>query len=798
MRNTNLKHLLFSVIIMLCFSQNVFSQGKNTISGYVKDADNGETLIGVSVYVDKLKNGVVTNPYGFFSISLPADVYKITFSYVGFNSVTKEIDLSNESQKVDITLSALNQQLEEVVVTGEREDANVTNIEMSVQKLGIQTIKKMPALLGEVDIIKSIQLLPGVSTVGEGASGFNVRGGGVGQNLVLLDEAPVFNTSHLFGFFSVFNPDAVKDVKLIKGGIPAQYGGRLSSILDVRMKEGNINRFEGQGGIGALFSRLTLEAPIVKDKASFIVAGRRSYADVLAGPFLSEDLEGSKFNFYDLTAKANWRINDKNTLFVSGYLGADVFNASGLFGFDWGNTTASLRWNHLFSEKLFSNVTAFYSKYDYKLNFGDAGDDSFNWEAQIETYNVKPEFTYYLNSKNTITFGGQSTLYKFRPGKITASTEGDVIASELEALQGWENALYIGNEQNIGDRVTLKYGIRASSFTQLGSTTTFEYGEPEIPGYSRPFILSSAKTYGDWEPITTYWNLEPRFGMKVQLNNVSSIKASYNRMAQYVHLISNTTASSPLDVWHPSSKNVKPQIADQVAIGYFRNFKNNTYEFSIETYYKDISQMVDYAADANLLLNPFLEGDIIDAKGRAYGAEFLVRKNKGKLNGWASYTLARSEIKAENINNNEWYPARFDQTHNLKVVAFYDFNKKWSISSNFTYVSGTPATFPTNTYSVQGYFVPHNDGDVRNNSRIPDYHRLDLSVTLTPQKERKWKNYESYWVFSLYNVYGKKNPFSIYFNPNSDRVAYGQASNQATRLSVIGTIIPSVSYNFKF
>ncbi|MEH0156594.1 TonB-dependent receptor [Limibacter armeniacum] len=793
---------LFSSIFIPCIlllSLPLHAQKKTTVSGYIKDDATGESLIGVSVYIKELKAGAITNPYGFYSITVEPGKYTLTFSYVGYTSTEQQIDLSQSNQSVDVRLNAADEQLDEVVVTGEREDANIANVEMSVEKLNIKTIQKMPALLGEVDIIKSIQLLPGVSTVGEGASGFNVRGGGVGQNLVLLDEAPVYNSSHLFGFFSVFNPDAVKDVKLIKGGIPSQYGGRLSSILDVRMKEGNDNQFSGQGGVGLIFSRLTLEAPIVENKASFIIAGRRSYADILAQPFLSDDLKNSVFNFYDVTGKVNWNINEKNKVFLSAYLGRDVFEAADLFGFNWGNSTVSARWNHLFNEKLFFNTTAFYSNYDYKLSFGN-DDDSFNWKANIQTYSVKPEFTLYANTNNTLTFGANSILYKFSPGETqTVVANNEIPPYILPEMYGVESAAYIGNEQNINKSISLQYGLRLSTFSYLGETTTYEFAAPEKPGYGREPIASSAQSYEQWESVKTYWNLEPRFSAKFQLNESSSIKASYNRTAQYIHLISNTSASSPLDIWYPSTKNVKPEIADQVALGIFKNLKNNMYETSVEVYYKDMSQLVDYVVDADLLLNEYIEGDLLESKGRAYGAEFYVKKTKGKFHGWTSYTLSKTERLTDDINNNEWYNARFDQTHNVRLVSFYDLNEKWSFSGSFTYVSGTPASFPTNTYEIQGYSPPHNPDDSRNNYRIPAYHRLDLSATLTPSKKNhRWKNYESYWVFSLYNVYNRRNPFSISFNPNSDRMPYGVTDNQATQLSIIGSVIPSVSYNFKF
>ncbi|OHX65655.1 TonB-dependent receptor [Flammeovirga pacifica] len=793
-----MRYLKLFIALIFVLSNQIFAQSEqHTISGYIKDDATGETLIGATIYSQDAKVGVISNPYGFYSLTLPEGKHNLLITFVGFQTFKKEIDLTS-NQKIDINLKGKDVELDEVIVTGEREDANVSEVQMSAQKLEIETILKLPALLGEVDVIKSIQLLPGVSTVGEGATGFNVRGGGVGQNLVLLDEAPVFNSSHLFGFFSVFNPDAVKDVKLLKGGIPAQYGGRLSSILDVRMKEGNSKQLKVQGGVGVIFSRLTVEAPIIKDKMSFLIGGRRSYVDILAGPFLEDDLQGSKFNFWDLTAKLNYDINENNKVFLSGYWGRDTFGTASLFSSSWGNVTGTFRWNHLFNEKLFSNVTAYISDYDYALGVNDVS-DSFNWESRIKTYSVKPEFTWYLGTKNTITFGGQSIIYDFAPGTTTAVSGGQELPPfSLQNQYGWENSIYIGNDQKISDKISLQYGLRLSAFTYMGPGTTYEYYPADEPNQRREPIPGSEKEYGDWEPIETHTNLEPRLAVKYQFNEKSSVKASYNRMAQYIHLISNTSAASPLDIWSPSTNNIPPQIGDQYALGYFRNFKDNMIEFSGEVYYKPIQFLLDYVDGADLLLNQNLEGDLLPSKGRAYGLELYVKKNTGKLTGWVSYTLARSEQATAGVNQGIYYPTRFDQTHNVTVSGFYEINKRWSLSANFNFVTGTPTTFPTNQIQVQGYSVPHNVDGVRNNQRIGYYHRLDLSATLNGKKkpDRRW---EHYWVFGFYNTYARKNPYSVYFQPQTERSPQGvPPPNQAIRLSVIGNIIPSVSYNFKW
>lgn len=777
------------LITLLCISSiTLFGQSKHTINGYLKDASNGETLIGANVYVKELATGSTSNEYGFYAISIPPGEYTLEYSYLGYQTVERKVTLS-DNIKIDIEFEAEGIALEEIVVKGEAENANVSETEMSTNKLDIATIQKMPTLLGEVEILRSIQLLPGVSSVGEGASGFNVRGGSIDQNLVLLDEAPVYNSSHLFGFFSVFNPDAVKDVKLYKGGIPSRYGGRLSSILDVRMKEGNSKNVALSGGVGAIFSRFAVEGPIVKDKASFIVAGRRSYADILARPFLNEDLDGSALNFYDLTLKANYKISDKDRLFLSGYFGRDNFVFGDQAGFNWGNQTATLRWNHLFSDKLFSNFTLYTSDYDYVISFGDDSQNRFDWDARIVNYSAKPEFSLFLAPNNIVRFGGQAIVYKFEPGNAVGISESEVLDISLDDKFALEGALFIENEVDLSPSLTVNYGLRWSYFNYTGEGLAYEFGEPSELGLRRPLLESSS--FDQWESIATYNNFEPRLSLKYQLSEDKSIKASYNRTAQYIHLISNTTASTPVDIWQPSTNNLEPQKADQVALGYFQNLKNNSFEFSAEVYYKRFIDLIDYIDGADILLNQLLEGDLLAGEGRAYGLELFFKKKTGAFTGWASYTLARSERRIDGINNNEWYASRFDQTHNLSLTTFYDLNERWSFSSNFALISGTPTTFPTSRFTQQGFIIPHNSFESRNNVRIPLYHRLDISATLQGKKNptRRW---QSEWVFSIYNVYSKRNPFSIYFRTGDTGIS------EAVRLSVIGNFIPSVSYNFKF
>lgn len=779
-----------SLFFSICFCCQLAAQSRVTLSGYVKDAGNGEGLIGVSVFVRETGAGVATNPYGFYSITLPSGEYTLIYSYVGYNKLERIITLDSD-QKLDVELGEATRQLEEVVISTGRDDENVKSIEMSVNKVEMKTIKKMPALLGEVDLIRSIQLLPGVSTVGEGSTGFNVRGGDISQNLVLLDEAPVYNSSHLFGFFSIFNPDAVKDVKLIKGGIGAQYGGRVSSILDVRMKEGNSKRREVSGGIGSIFSRLSYEQPFAKGKGSFIAAGRRSYIDVLAKPFLNRDLRSSKFYYYDLTTKVNYRLGEKDTFFASGYFGRDVFGGGG-FGFEWGNATATARWNRVFSNKLFMNLTAYYSNYDYSLGIGEETDaNAFNWSSRIISTSLKPDFTYYLSPNNQLTFGGQFIRYNARPANAVAISENERIDLSQEPKYADESALYIGNEQRIGERLSLQYGIRYSFFRSIGPGTYYDFVDIQ-PGFRKQPVFPG-NTFGKGEVAKFYGNWEPRFSMNVGVTNTASVKASYNRTAQYLHLLSNTAAASPLDVWTMSSPNIKPQQADQVALGWFQNFANNAYDFSVELYYKKLTNQIDYVPNSDLLLNPFVEGDLLFGKGRAYGAEFYVKKNKGKFNGWLSYTLARTERLVESINNDTWFPTRFDKPHNLSVVAIYDWSDLLSLSANFVVNSGTPATYATNRFEFNDWALPDNYYNARNNSRIGTYHRLDLSATLKSRK-KLFKVGEQEWVFSVYNAYNRRNPFSVFGRINEDNAL----KTEAIRYAVLGSIVPAITYNFKF
>lgn len=782
---------IFNLLLLLLTHTFAVAQSNFTLSGQIKDAGNGEDLIGVNIFIEETKTGINTNVYGFYSITLPEGNYTLSISYVGYQKITKVVNL-NQNIILNLELIEGGNVLDELVVTESRPDENVRSIEMSVNKVNIKTIRKMPALLGEVDLVRSILFLPGVSTVGEGASGFNVRGGAIDQNLVLLDEAPVYNSSHLLGFFSIFNPDMVKDVKLIKGGIPANYGGRVSSILDVRMKEGNNKKTEVAGGIGTIFSRLSLESPIVKDKGSFILALRRSYIDYLAKPFLRKELRKVKFYFYDFTAKANFQFNDKNTVYLSGYFGRDVFGEG--FGFDWGNATTTFRWNHIFNPKLFLNTSVYYSNYDYSIDFDQQerdNADSFFWFANIQNLSIKPDFTWYPNSSNTISFGGQSIFYRFEPGNANIIS-GDVEQNiSLPAKKATESSVYISNEQKIGYNFTLNYGLRYSNYNYFGTPFSYEFDQNGAPA-ERKALLKINNHSGN-ESIQQYGRLEPRLSFNWGLNRSTSIKLGYNHLAQYIHLLSNTTASSPLDVWTPSTNNIKPQISDQIALGLFKNFKNNQYESSVEVYYKTLKNQIDYTRNADLLLNPLVEGDLLNGIGRAYGAEFFMKKNQGKLTGWLSYTLSRTERKVDGLNNNQWFLSRIDKLHNLSLVTLYDITDRWSLGATFTYLTGTPASFPNSKYYWQGIAIPHNYYDERNSYRIPPTHRLDFSAT-RKNKHALFKKGESEWVFSIYNVYNRRNPFSVYVQQDPD----DPARTQAVQYSIFASILPAVTYNFTF
>ncbi|UOX33545.1 TonB-dependent receptor [Flavobacterium sediminilitoris] len=784
--------LLFITIFYLNSNQ---AQEKFSLSGTISDENTNETLIGVTIIIEELKTGTTTNEYGYYSITLPKGNYTVRYTYIGFEDKVEQISLQENIRK-NITIKESNVQLNEIIVTENQYKPNIEKPEMSVNKISVNTIKKMPAVLGETDVLKSILTLPGVTNAGEGQSGFNVRGGAVDQNLILLDEATIYNSSHLFGFFSVFNADAIKDLKLYKGGVPARFGGRVASVLDIYQKDGNSNKFHMNGGIGLISSRILAEGPIVKDKGSFLVAGRSSYAHL----FLKLSGNENSAYFYDLNTKLSYKLNDNNNLYVSGYFGRDVFSLSESFINTYGNSVLNLRWNHLFNDKLFSNLSLIYSDYYYGLTLDFVG---FNWDSGIKNYNLKYDFKHYLSNKTKLTYGINTVYYDFNPGKIepTGSDSG-INPEQLDKKYAFEPAIYIDAEQKITDKLAINYGLRYSMFYRLGSQEINIYENNQAVTYDEDLKIYEkatpigTKKYGKNETIASFDNLEPRLSIAYIIDENQSVKASYNRMSQYLHLISNTQSPTPLDVWAPSDNFLKPQILDQYAIGYQKNIKNGKYSFEIETFYKDVKNRLDYIDGANLIANNAIEQVVLAGKSRAYGLEVLARKNEGKLNGWISYTLSRSEQQTAGrtateigINNGNWYKTGWDKTHNLSVTGIYELNEKWSFGSIFSLQTGQPVTYPNGQYIYQGLSVP-SYGE-RNANNLPAYHRLDISATLTPRNSAN-KKFKGEWVFGIYNIYSRKNAASISFRQNADT-----GRNEAVRLSIFG-IVPSVTYNFKF
>uniref|UniRef100_UPI0040499714 TonB-dependent receptor n=1 Tax=Flavobacterium sp. TaxID=239 RepID=UPI0040499714 len=791
--NKTIQLVLFFLTILTF--QFTVAQDNFTLSGTIVDDKSNETLIGVSIYVKNLKIGATTNEYGFYSLTLPKGTHEVTISYLGFTEVSEEIVLQSNLRK-NFKLSEDSLQLNEIVLVENQNKINVQKAEMSVNKMSIATIKKMPAVLGEVDIIKSILTLPGVTNAGEGQSGFNVRGGAADQNLILLDEATIYNSSHLFGFFSVFNADAIKDLKLYKGGIPARFGGRVASVLDIYQKEGNSKDFNLSGGIGLISSRLMAEGPIVKDKASFLVAGRSSYAHL----FLKlSDNENSAY-FYDLNTKLSYNINDNNSLYLSGYFGRDVFSLNNSFVNTYGNSVLNVRWNHLFSDKLFSNASMIYSDYYYGLKLDFIG---FNWDSGIKNYNFKYDFKHYVSNKTTLTYGLNTIYYDFNPGKIEPiNSSSGINPDQLDKKYAFEPAIYIDAEQKISEKLSVNYGLRYSMFYRLGSQEINTYANNEAVVFNNDLQIyekatpTGTQNFGKNETIASFDNLEPRLAISYTLNEASSIKASYNRMSQYLHLISNTQSPTPLDVWAPSDNFLKPQILDQYAVGYFKNFENGKYTLEVESFYKDIKNRLDYIDGADLIANNAIEQVVLAGNARAYGLEILARKNEGKLSGWVSYTISRSEQQTPGrnasetgINNGEWYKTGWDKLHNLSITGMYELNQKWSFGTLFSLQSGQPVTYPNGQYTYQGLSVP--SYGLRNEDRLPTYHRLDISATLVPEKNKNRKWYGE-WVFGIYNIYSRRNAASISFRQNQD-----SGNNEAVRLSIFG-IVPSVTYNFKF
>lgn len=790
-----MKHPLIWFLCAFYFSiYTLNAQEKFTLSGTVSEEKSNETLIGVNISFPDIAAGTITNEYGFYSITLPEGTYTMVVSYLGYSTVSESITLSKSISK-NVSLTDNLENLEAVIITENIEKLNIRAPQMSVNTLTASTIKNIPVVLGEADVIKAITLLPGVTNGGEGASGFNVRGGAADQNLILLDEAIIYNSSHLFGFFSVFNPDAVKDLKLYKGGIPARYGGRVASVLDIYQKEGNSKTFHANGGIGIVSSRLLLEGPLEKDKGSFLVGGRSSYAHLFLPLF---DIDNIAY-FYDLNTKLSYKINQNNNIYLSGYFGRDVFRIEDTFENTYGNAVVNFRWNHLFSDKIFSNLSVIYSDYDYDLKLDFV---QFDWVSGIQNFNLKYDFKHYLNDKLKLQYGINSIYYQFNPGEInpTVPTSG-INAFNLTKKYAFENAIYLDAEHRVTDKLNLSYGLRLSSFHRLGQDELNVYENNQAVNFNEDFqIYEEAEpigieTFKRSDVIESFFNLEPRASLAYQLNSESSIKMSYNRMAQYLHLLSNTNSPTPLDIWTPSGKFIKPQLLDQYAIGYFKNFNDNLYALEVESFYKDVQNRIDYIDGANLIANNAIEQVILNGKSRAYGLEILLRKNEGRFKGWLAYTLSKSEQKTPGrtatelgIANGNWYNTPFDKTHDISLTGSYDWNEKWKISTNFLFQTGQPATFPNSQYQYNGLNVPNFSG--RNEDRLPAYHRLDIALNYTP-KPNKNEGWQSYWVFGIYNMYNRRNAASINFGQNQ---ATGQ--NEATRLAIFG-IIPSISYNFK-
>ena len=784
-------YIVLSVFIVLAFAK-AYSQ-KATLSGTIIEEGSGETMLNVNVIITELKTGTITNEYGYYSITLPTGTYKIQYTSIGYATIEREVTLE-DNVKLNISLKEQGEELDAIILTNDVEKLSTKSPQMSVNALSIETIKKIPVVLGETDLIKSLTLLPGVSNAGEGASGFNVRGGAADQNLVLLDEATLYGSDHLFGFFSVFNPDAIKDLKLYKGGIPARYGGRVSSVLDIYQRDGNKNKLSGTGGIGIVASRLLFEGPIIKEKASFLIGGRSSYAHLFLPLF---DVDNIAY-FYDLNAKVSFNLDDNNRLYMSSYFGRDVFNVNNLFSNTFGNSFVNLRWNHLFNDKWFSNASIIYSDYNYGLELDFV---EFTFDSGISNLNAKYDLTHFVNDKVKMRYGINTIYYEFDPGKIkpTGPTSG-INERQLVKKYAWENGVYADGEFTISDKININAGLRISSFNRLGQESLNIYENNEALSYNEELEIYESEDAIDTfsssrsETLESFINLEPRFSIAYSIDDDTSIKASYQRINQYIHLISNTNAPTPFDLYAPSGTFIKPQKGDQIAAGFFKNIGD--YSIETEVFYKTVKNRLDYIDGADLIANDAVEKILLEGEARAYGLEFLFRKNEGKLQGWVAYTLSKSEQRTPGrtavepgINNGEWYNAAWDKTHDLTITANYDLNKKWDLGANFTLQTGQPVTYPNGQYEFNGLFVPTFES--RNSSRLPIVHRLDFSATYTPKPDKK-KGWQSSWVFSLYNAYNRRNAVSLSFAENEDT-----DRNEATRLSIFG-VVPAVTYNFKF
>jgi hypothetical protein len=771
--------LFLSVLLRPCIADSDPSK-QATISGFVRDARNGESLSGAVIYPKENPSvGITSNSYGYFSLGLPAGKYSLIVQFLGYKTKIIVLELL-ENVKLNIEMEEQSIALNEITITGEKRNINVVQSEL-ISKINVKEIQNIPVILGEKDILKTIQLLPGVTPAGEGNAGFYVRGGGVDQNLILLDEAPVYNPSHLLGFFSTFNSDAIKDITLYKGGFPAEYGGRLSSVVDIKMNEGNNKEYHLSGGIGIIASRLAVEGPIFKNKGSFMITARRTYADIFLRLLSSKGADStaskSTLYFYDLNLKANYQFSDKDRLYFSCYLGRDNFNLGGVLGLNWGNVTATTRWNHIINDKIFSNTSLIFNKYSYNFNIA-VGNLTMKVLSEIQDWNLKEDLHLYLNSKNMIKFGFNSIYHTFVPSKVDSSAFFHV--RSMDNKYAFENAFYISNEQTISTHIKASYGLRYSLFSSIGPGTVYTYDKISD-------VVDSA-TYPKGKIYNTFGGFEPRLLVNYVINDSSSVKISYARTRQYIHLLSNTTSTTPFDLWVPSNVNILPEIADQYTLGYFRNFSDNMYETSVEVYYKTMQNQIDYRNGANLILNNKVEAQLVFGKGWGYGAELLVRKKYGKLTGWISYTLSKTKRQFSDINDGKIFLAKQDRPNNIAIVGMYELNHRLTFSATWIYISGNVVTFPSGHYIVDSNVVPYYTE--RNGYRMPDYHRLDIGLTW---QRKKTARFESNWNFSIYNVYARANAYAINFqqDPNDP------TKMQAVQLSLF-RFVPAITYNFKF
>lgn len=774
MRNLIITSLLVGAGCISSYAQKV------TVGGVVISKENGETVIGATVKADSTA-GTVSNEYGFYSLNLPVGTYVLEFSSIGLQSVQMPVTITKDTT-INLKMEDVQNSLQEVTIVSSNGGRSVRSAQTSVEKLSMKEIEHIPVLFGEKDVMKAIQLLPGIKSAGDGSAGMYVRGGAADQNLILLDEAPVYNASHLLGFFSTFNSDALKDITVYKGGMPARYGGRLSSVLDIKMNDGNNQDFDVSGGVGLISAKLNIEGPIQKDKSSFLITGRRTYADMFLK--LSDDYKDNSLYFYDLNAKVNYILGEKDRLYLSGYFGKDKLGASfgdgEGFGLGWGNTTGTLRWNHIFNNKVFSNTSLIFSNYDYNISIKSGAYD-FDIFSQIQDFNLKEEIQWYANNNNSVKIGFNSIHHTIKPGEVTSNDVSSLNSTALQNRYAWENTVYASNTWKASSKLNVEYGLRLTAFSILGPGNYYNF---DAEGN-----VTDTMNYGSGSIVKTYLNLEPRLSASYMLDQTSSVKASYARNTQNLHLLSNSTSSSPTDKWVASSNVIKPEISDQVSLGYYRDLSKGKYELTVEGYYKTMQNQIDYRDGANVYANTnAIESQLLFGKGRAYGVEFLFKKKYGRLSGWVSYTLSKTERQIDGINNGEWYNARQDRTHDIAIVASYELSKKWMLSANWVYYTGDAITFPAGKYQVDGQTVYYYTD--RNAYRMPAYHRLDLGATVKLKETKKWSHE---LAFSVYNAYGRENAYTIIFRDNKE----DPNKTEAVKVALF-KIIPSISYNFKF